>query len=142
MSFRGPACGQRGCVAGRTADFPPGRDLGGPQRRLRRGADHRRADPSGGSPHPAGGTTSSRFGSPGGADRARGSSSAAADYRRLAHEILAHPEWITAGGLPRRKGARVRGGLIDEALATATVAVGCGASGPKSSCAKRGSRPN
>ncbi len=57
----------------------------------------------------------------------------AADYRRLAHEILAHPEWIAAGGLPRRKGARVRGGLIDEALATGTVAVGCGASGPNSS---------
>jgi len=50
----------------------------------------------------------------------------AADYRRMAREILAHPEWIAAAALPRRKGARVRGGLIDEALATGTVAVGCG----------------
>ena len=31
----------------------------------------------------------------------------AADYRRLAREILAHPDWIASGGLPRRKGARI-----------------------------------
>ncbi len=53
----------------------------------------------------------------------------AADYRRLAREILAHPDWIAARWLPTRKGSRIRGGLIDEELATGAVSVGRGASG-------------
>lgn len=40
-----------------------------------------------------------------------------AEYLRLARKILAHPDWIAAGGLPERKRQRVRARLIDVALA-------------------------
>ena len=40
----------------------------------------------------------------------------AADYRRLAAEILAHPDWAAAAHLPERRRQRVLGRLIDLAL--------------------------
>ena len=39
-----------------------------------------------------------------------------ADYRRLAREILAHPDWAAAARLPERRRRRVLGRLIDAAL--------------------------
>lgn len=40
----------------------------------------------------------------------------AADYHRLAHEILAHPDWVAAAHLPERPRRRVLGRLIEAAL--------------------------
>ena len=114
MSFRGPACGRRGCAAGRTADFLAGRDLGGPQGRLRRGAEHRRRDPGGGSPRPAGGPTSSRFGSPGGAERARGSSARALGGRLPASGARdPRPPGVDRGGRAAEAEGRARPGRPD-----------------------------
>jgi hypothetical protein len=39
------------------------------------------------------------------------------DYDRLAHNILAHPDWIAAEHLPARKRQRLRARLVDAALA-------------------------
>lgn len=42
---------------------------------------------------------------------------APADYARLAHEILAHPDWIAAEGLSRRRRTNKRARLVDKVLA-------------------------
>jgi hypothetical protein len=39
------------------------------------------------------------------------------EYRRLAHDILAHPDWLAAAGLPEKIRRRVMSRLIDVALA-------------------------
>ena len=44
-----------------------------------------------------------------------------ADYRLLAREILAHPDWAAATQLPERRRRRVVGRLIDAALAPASA---------------------
>jgi len=96
-------------AAGRAADPLAGCDAGGPAGRLRRGADPRRRDSGGGSSRQGGCAAATlAFGPTGGPQRARPVrplERSAADYRRLAREILAHPDWIAAGSLPRRRGA-------------------------------------
>ena len=48
--------------------------------------------------------------------RQEGDRRPAADYHRLAREILAHPDWVAAAHLPERRRRRVLGRLIDAAL--------------------------